>query len=158
MAKSSPRKLAANLKSVSAYGDRAEGSNLRVASIMLYAFTIFAALIYIVTVGSSDLTDATNDDMKSRAFEYICVIAGTAVVLLMIEFYPTLNDTMKLFRLGVVITSLVIVGLAIPKVVDLSDGATAQDGTVFAFASLALAFGGLASLINLMEIFRKSDF
>jgi len=159
MAKSSPRKLRDNLKHVSAYGDRAEHSHLRMATIMLYAFTIFTALIYIVTAGANDMEGTTGDDeMKGKAFTYICVIAGVSIILLMLEFYPTLNDTMKLFRLGVVITSLVFVGLAIPKVVDLSDGTDAASGSKFSFAALTLAFGGLASLINIMEIFRKSDF
>ena len=158
MAKSSPRKLRDNLKHVSAYGDRAEHSHLRMATIMLYAFTIFTALIYVVTAGANDMEDTPADEMKGKAFTYICVIAGVSIVLLMLEFYPTLNDTMKLFRLGVVITSLVFVGLAIPKVVDLSDGTDAASGSKFSFAALTLAFGGLASLINIMEIFRKSDF
>ena len=160
MARSSPRKLGADLKSLSSMGNRPT-SAMGVATTLLYAMTVLFALIFIVTVGTEDV-DADVDGMKTNAFTYICVVAASALVLFVLEFYPSLNSLMKLFRLGVMALLLIFVCLAINPVLNLADaGGSAgdrTDGIVYAFACLTITFAGLSALLNILEVFRNSGY
>ena len=157
----SPRRLGTDLHSVSSLGQR-PGADMRLATTLLYAMTVLFALIYIVTVGTDEVGDAADAGMHGSPFNYICVVAGAALILFILEFYPSLNALMKLFRLGVLVVLLVFVALAINPVMNLSDagsgGGTRVEGIIYAFAALTITFAGLSSLLNLIEVFKNSGY
>ena len=166
MAKSSPKRV---IKNISALGERPMNSHLRTASIVLYVTTLVFGFIFVICAGYEDLASNSNQkQMQTDAFTNLCIILGSCILLLIFEFYSSLNYTMKLIRLGVMVTLLVFVGLSVSPVQKLSKsyaetphGGGVQEpnqASIFIFAALTLAAAGLGTLINLMEIMRKNTF
>ena len=96
--------------------------------------------------------------MKSNSFKFIAAITGLTLVLVLMEFFSTYNNTFNLARLGIIIALLVLVALTINPIVELTDAATSpKDGSNYSIAALTITFAGIASLINLLEVLRKSN-
>ena len=86
------------------------------------------------------------------------VIAASTLTLLFLEYYNAASSIINLARLAAILVLLVFVCLSIPIIIDSTDTATnPQDGANYTIGAFALAFGGAAALINLMEVLRRSD-
>ena len=73
------------------------------------------------------------------------------------EFYSSLHGNLRTIRLFSVLALGVLIGLSIQPVIESAENANGDSGEtlVYTFSSLTLGFGGVAAILNVLEVFRN---
>lgn len=147
----------------SSAGTKTKSVELSAALTILYSLTLLFALIYIVCIATEDLEPGQNNadgevNQRTNDFTYMIVIGASTLTLLFLQYYDASSSLINIARLSAILVLLVFVCLSIPIIIDSANEAlTAQDGADYTIGAFAIAFGGAAALINLMEVLRRSD-
>ena len=153
MKRSSPKKV---FKKLSSMGERPSEVGLKAANVIFFLLAMFFSIVYFI-VASTDEVGGSGDHLRDDITTYLMVITALCFVLLVTEFYSSLERSLKLVRLASVVGLIVFVAISIPKVIDMGSntGNDAADTLVYTFASLALGFAGIAAILNGLEIARN---
>ena len=85
-------------------------------------------------------------------------MTGLTLILLLMGFFNSYNNTFNIVRLGIIIVLLIFVCITITPVIDLTDSAlTPKDGSGYAVAAFTITFAAITSIINLLEVLRKTS-
>tara|TARA_R110002110_G_scaffold404798_1_gene623489 strand:+ start:429 stop:890 length:462 start_codon:yes stop_codon:yes gene_type:complete len=141
---------------LSAMGSRPEKEVFRTMNLIFFLLAMFFSIVYFI-VASTDEVGGNGDHLKDDITTYLMVITALCFVLLVTEFYSSLERSLKLVRLASVVGLIVFVAISIPKVIDMGSntGNDAADTLVYTFAALALGFAGIAGILNGLEIARN---
>ena len=156
MARSLPR----NVEKISKLGDRPSDAAFRTANIIFFLMAMFFGVVYFIIASTDEVGSNTADHLKDDLTTYIILITSMSLILLIMEFYPSLSGLMKVLRLGAVVILIIFVALSIEKVIDLAQDADDNAGKtiVYTFAALTLGFAGVAGVINGLEVAKNSGY
>ena len=146
---------------LSSLGEEPKYVPLRTLTVSLYGLTFLFGVIYLISAGTDDLDDVGTGDaemMKSNVYRYLAVITALTFVLVVMGFYDVSNSIFNILRLLIVVVLFIFVCMTIKPVIDLVETAsTPKDGSGYAVAAFTLTFAAITSLLNLLEILRKSS-
>ena len=89
MARSLPR----NVEKLSKLGDRPSDTAFRTANIIFFLMAMFFGVVYFI-IASTDEVGGAGDHLKDDLTTYIILIASMSLILLIMEFYPSLSGLM----------------------------------------------------------------
>ena len=150
------KSLTNNLKKITSLGERSEFSAMKTVNIIFFGFTLFFALLYFTATATSDIGGG-QVNIDSNLYFNIGVISGSSLLLLVMEFYPTITELMKFVRVTLIAVILVFVFLSTQDIYDIaaaSDNA-GDEAMIYALSSLTVGFASVAGLLNALEVVRN---
>ena len=155
------RTLPKSFSRVGMMGSRPEEAAFRTMNLIFFLMAIFFSIVYFI-VASTDEIANDGDHVKDSLTTYLVVVAALSVILLIMEFYFSLNTGMKTIRLASVVALFVFIAMSIPKCQDLGSSiqssSDAGETLVYTFAALTLGFAGVAALVNGLEVVKNSGY